>query len=47
MLRVGCPAPKAVLAWEVALASEIILVILPLLKILAFKECLLSVVLET
>lgn len=46
MLGVGCPAPKAVLAWEVSLAPEIILGILLLLKMLGFKECLMSVVLE-
>lgn len=46
MLRVGCPAPKAVLAWEVALASVIILVILLLFNRLDFKEYLMSLVLE-
>lgn len=44
MLRMGCPAPKAVLAWEVSLAPEIILVTLLLLKMLVFKECLMAVV---
>lgn len=39
----GCPVPSTVLVWEVALAPEIILVILFLLKMLTFKECLMSV----
>lgn len=39
----GCPVPSTVLVWEVALALEIILVILFLLKMLTFKECLMSV----
>lgn len=46
MVRVGCPAPEAVLAWEVSLASAVILVIFLLFNRLDFKEYLMSLVLE-